>query len=507
MYKLIFIFFFVSFSTNIFSQEKFDPSIVILQPSEIDVDKDNDREYRRIRGGINYIRKYLKWNLPDPDDEKEENLRIMVKNKNEVINKLNIKDYFSLVIRSHLEDVVSEIFPNYLVLQSRNKSTENVESLAKTAEKLNVRYVFSIPNITISDVNEIKQVEYTVLVYDSKTDEILTYQKYYGTDSDEDSQALCPETSIACVVENAVALIVEDLVYIFGENSPYIAKILETEANKNKKIDHFLEPNSSYLHSKNIISNYKKDLKSGKIYHEVFSPDSLKFISFLAEKNKAKKVSEITTYYSPSTKINGETEVFGVEKLPNTFAHIIRGVKQDGSWYLSSSENTIFNAESVEQGVLDFTYETLKSHSFLKDNSDSLTLDFWDSGPFELITDITTTTDYQKNPEKFEFQMLRDRDYIGDYRLVANIKKEELRERYRLFEEKIEYKFLTPYFESLKNDPDIELDNYLKLNNSEMHFIYSSDSTYVIFPLGVSLNFDSKIYLRFYLFDNSSQQV
>ena len=507
MRKFSILFFLFLFSVNIHSQEKFDPSILILQPAKIEVDRDNDREYRRIRTGINFIKRYLQRHLPDPDEEVEENLQIMVKNKNEIISKLNIKDYFSLVIRTDLENTISDVFPDFLVLQSRNKSTEDVEKLENIAENQQVRYVFSIPNINISDKNDIKEVVYTVLLYDNKSKEILTYQKYYGTDNKEDSQAFCTESSIACVVENAVALIVEDLIFVFGENSPYIAQILETDSNRNKKIDGLLGSTSTSLNSSDIISNYKTDLKTGSIYYEIFSPDSSKFISFLGEKNKAKKISEVKEFYSSSTKIIGETEVFGIEKLPNTFAHIISGVKQDGDWHLSSSKNSIFNSESIDQGVLNYTYETLKNLSFFKDNSDSINTVFWEMGLFELIKDITKTEEYKKNPEKFEIEMLRDRDYIGDFRLVANLKREELKEKYRLFEERIEYKYLTPYFESLKNNPDVELDSYLKLNNYEIHFIYSSDSTYVIFPLGVSLNFDSTIHLRFYLFDTSTQQL
>lgn len=498
---LILVFFFCSKLT---AQTKYDPSILILSPNKVEIQKSLKKEFQNLEEEIITRFKseleYLQFN--EEELTGPESFRLMYESQIELAKNMDFGNNFSFMIGNFMQYKFSELYPEYLVLNSIQESESDRTELYKTAVKNKVQYVISIPKIEIKKKDQ-KISSIRIILYDSIRNQIIIDKAFSGNEQNPGFTFACENGSINCTINNAASAILEEVLYVINYQSPYLKNQRIIASKRDSIIAEKFSGIKSNSYSLGIIQNYNPDLIIGELYQEIFNEDSTKFITVSIERNKAQNFQDFSKYYPTNLNIltEGREEEIIIDVFPNTYTQIIYGINYEGTWYVDISEATIFPAHTLESGGLWFLSKFLKTNNFFEDESTSLSSLFWESGLFEKVVDISQTEEYARYPEIYESELREDAPYIGKYKLVAKLQKNEQRDKLKEFEKRISSTIIEPLLERLKED---SIKDYTLLNNKELVLIYPSDTSFVLIPLSITDAKSDNNYLSYYLYDTTN---
>ena len=442
-----------------FSQEKYEPSIVILAPNETVVEDFLKEEVKQWNNRISKRASALK-NKPQPDlSGKAENVKIMV---GKSIEMQLISDFY-LTATNTLTDYLSyaffEKFPNCLIYPMNVKMDNDPVKLSKIAQDARVQYVVNLSKMHFYGQDKVKFAKLSICLFDSKEKKCVLEKTYIGDMENRGGAFACEEGTVFCTMNNAISAAAMDIIKIVYAKNPTIQKENALFVERSKTlIEKYYLPKTAPELPKIIEANYAQP-NLGAYYQGITNKGKDKFVAFFLEEKKNQDAQ--STYY----------------------AYTLLGVSQQNKWYIIKDNELSFQEKNMELAKRMF-FNLLQQWNFFEEGNASLNPKFWETDFFGKI---------EKQDEKESV------NYVGQYEIVAIVLRQEQKKAIEAFEKDINVKTIIPFFSKIKTaQPDV----FAKIEglNKKFPMIYPTDKSYFICPVMVTNAEDEKT-LRFFFFD------
>jgi hypothetical protein len=218
---------FIATNTTILAN-KFEPSVVILTPYEVNVDEALKEEIAEENLKIDSLRAdgiaALKQQLIDSSEETE-NIKLMNKKQIEFQQKSDFIGFLSTMYVGYLQYALYESFPNLLVYASDLQSEGELSKLKEIADSLQVQYIVNFSSINIYKDGMTTVSKIRVQLYDNKQNTIILNNEYYGNSENPGFEFACTEGSITCTFSNISNYALKHIInLIFANNKPKTAE-------------------------------------------------------------------------------------------------------------------------------------------------------------------------------------------------------------------------------------------------------------------------------------------
>jgi hypothetical protein len=168
--------------------------------------------------------------------------------------------------------------------------------------------------------------------------------------------------------------------------------------------------------------------------------------------------------------------------MPSIYACIVLGVNYKSKWYVSRQNVTYFDAADLDEGKKVF-FDNLQKWDFFKDNSVEFNSDFWETNLFAKVPDLTKDPKWDKYKDSmWKSDEVRNRPYIGMYKIVADHLRKSAGEEADNFESTYGEQVMRPFFDKLKSGGAEEVKEYI-LMNKKFTLIFPSDRAIVLAPI------------------------
>ncbi len=331
---------------------------------------------------------------------------------------------------------------------------------------------------------------------------LLINTEYIGDWSNPGFEFTCANRTIDCTINNALSKALRDIVYLVALNSATIKKDRELARQRWDKLasEYYLNPNNKEFIAINIPQS-ECIIDSVDQYQILIDSSRMKFVAFFLKENMAQNFRDTNNWQN-----DNKVEVFSdrdvnddgfFDDTPSTYAYVVAGVKVGEKWYCEKSNVTYFRASTLEEGRLEY-FSNLARWNFFKENSTELNPDFWETGLFERVRDLRQDPDWDEYGESvWKTRELNDRQYVGQYVIVANALKRQKKAAKEIFERKMSDSVFIPFYvmrqfrDSIKASRDTTMFKKLTL-------IYPEDRTVVMNPI-VTISDNGVRTLRFYV--------
>lgn len=456
MFKKIVFLGFVYISIFVFGQQKFDPQILVLPPSEKIYEKAFEKDIAKLNQDLKSKNR--------TDDlfsqgENPENIKIYQKSLGDFVKNLDFFDTVSVGSSGFLFYRFYEHFPNVLIKLSTEKNNGSLESLKSISEKETIQYVLNFPFVKIYKEQGKIFADVKVQLYDNLKKSIVLEQIYKGGLYNPGFEFSCDGKSLNCCINNALSQALDDIIREVAMNNTTLKNNRELAFNRNDVLkNNYLNKNFDSDFLKNVFSeNDNVDLKD--IYQLITNDDKTKFVGFFLKQN-------VNQYFMSLQKNNKDKNVKILTdsdiKDPNYFkenhsnyAYIVEGVKYNENWYYRKSNVTYFNSNNYDEAKLNF-FNNLQNLSFFKENSTEFNANFWETNLFSKVEDLKKNKDWDKYGETiWKNNELNNRDYIGLYEIVADKLRDDKTKSNESFEKNKLENIFKPYYESLLKNKSI----------------------------------------------------
>lgn len=480
MNKYFYAVFMLLFTTQLFAQG-FDPKILILSPAATKHDKSLEKELAQQE---KQIKKYYTEEAYDPDEHKNrpENVQLIYKSESDYQKNLTFFKMTSYVSEQHLLNIFYQRFKNVLILLKDEKSSGEKSDLKRIAEEMQMQFVVNFKSIELYKEKKSSFAKITIQLYDQETGEILLDKSYTGDSENPGFEFACEEGKINCCINNALAQGLNDVIKLIAANNPTLKREKQLAGDRT---DILLElyyqgkPDKALLAT--IIPASDKMIKQESVYFTLFNDDKTKFVAFFAEpvSSDGKAFMDAKNDNRKNILSNNQMDIFN-GKYPNTYAHMVSGVKYNGKWYYEKMEVTYFDANSISDARKEY-FVKIQKWDFFKENSTVQNPEFWETKIFGKVADLTKDPDWEKyGADRWEAREKNDRPYIGMYEIVSNQMKSEREAHDESMEEALHKKYVLPQVVKLKLQK-----KYESIVSSEV-MIYPTDEKTFICPLKIN---------------------
>lgn len=456
MFKKIVFLGFVYISIFVFGQQKFDPQILVLPPSEKIYEKAFEKDIAKLNQDLKSKNR--------TDDlfsqgENPENIKIYQKSLGDFVKNLDFFDTVSVGSSGFLFYRFYEHFPNVLIKLSTEKNNGSLESLKSISEKETIQYVLNFPFVKIYKEQGKIFADVKVQLYDNLKKSIVLEQIYKGGLYNPGFEFSCDGKSLNCCINNALSQALDDIIREVAMNNTTLKNNRELAFNRNDVLkNNYLNKNFDSDFLKNVFSeNDNVDLKD--IYQLITNDDKTKFVGFFLKQNVNQDFMSLQkNNKDKDVKILTDSDI----KDPNYFkenhsnyAYIVEGVKYNENWYYRKSNVTYFNSNNYDEAKLNF-FNNLQNLSFFKENSTEFNANFWETNLFSKVEDLKKNKDWDKYGETiWKNNELNNRDYIGLYEIVADKLRDDKTKSNESFEKNKLENIFKPYYESLLKNKSI----------------------------------------------------
>lgn len=456
MFKKIVFLGFVYISIFVFGQQKFDPQILVLPPSEKIYEKAFEKDIAKLNQDLKSKNR--------TDDlfsqgENPENIKIYQKSLGDFVKNLDFFDTVSVGSSGFLFYRFYEHFPNVLIKLSTEKNNGSLESLKLISEKETIQYVLNFPFVKIYKEQGEIFADVKVQLYDNLKKSIVLEQIYKGGLYNPGFEFSCDGKSLNCCINNALSQALDDIIKEVAMNNTTLKNNRELAFNRNDVLkNNYLNKNFDSDFLKNVFSeNDNVDLKD--IYQLITNDDKTKFVGFFLKQNVNQDFMSLQkNNKDKNVKILTDSDI----KAPNYFkenhsnyAYIVEGVKYNENWYYRKSNVTYFNSNNYDEAKLNF-FNNLQNLNFFKENSTEFNANFWETNLFSKVEDLKKNKDWDKYGETiWKNNELNNRDYIGLYEIVADKLRDDKTKSNESFEKNKLENIFKPYYESLLKNKSI----------------------------------------------------
>ncbi len=483
MKKQLFILIILLVSNLTFTQEKLEPTILILSPNETryeNVFKKEVSEYDSIvkNNNTSETDSYLKSEefLSQPS-----NIQEMIKSEIEFAKNIDFFKNASSISEQFLAYRFYEKFPNQLIILKDQRSDGSITSLKSISDDENFQYVLNFSKIELYKKDDIGYAEIEVQLFDNKTNSIIIDKSYTGDWYNPGFEFTCTNESINCTINNALSKALNDIIYTIAINSPTLKKEKQLSQERlNLLSNEYLRKDFDEQFLKTILSD-----GDNKPFQLLLNDDKTKFVAFFIEQVSSKKFKDLTkNNKDKSVKIISPNDIKDkdfLEEIPRTYAYIIKAVKYNSKWYYEKSNVTYFQANSINEGQKKY-FNNLQQWNFFKENSTELNPDFWETNLFEKVPDLKKDPDWGKYGDSiWKTDEVNNRKYIGLYEIVADeLRKLDEKEK-ELYQDKIIKTIIQPKLENLKRNSPNKYHAY-----SKGIFIHSKNREITINPIVIT---------------------
>ena len=487
-----------------FAQEKFEPTILILSPNEIEYEKSFKKEVTEYNNSIvknsniSETESYLKSEdfLSQP-----ENIREMIKSETEFAKNIDFFKNASSISEQFLAYRFFEKFPNLLIILKDQKSDGSLTKLKSISENEKFQYVLNFSKIELYKKNDVGYAEIQVQLFDNISNSIILDKPYIGDWNNPGFEFACTNESINCTINNALSKALNDIIYTIAINSLTLKKEKQLSQERlNLLSNKYLRKDFDEQFLKTILTN-----SNDKPFQLLLNNDKTKFVAFFIEQVSSQDFKDLTkNKKDKNVKIISPNDIKDkefLEEIPRTYAYIIKAVKYNDKWFYDKSNVTYFQANSISEGQEQY-FNNLQQWNFFKENSTELNPDFWDTNLFEKVPDLKKDPDWDKyGDDMWKSDEINNRNYIGLYEIVADSLRKVKQIKNTSFEEQLNENIFEPAYEILKkNNPN----NYSKLSVHSL--IYSENRDLAINPVLVTDKEGVKK-LHYFVAFNDSQKL
>jgi hypothetical protein len=234
------------------------------------------------------------------------------------------------------------------------------------------------------------------------------------------------------------------------------------------------------------VSNLKIDMSN--LYQCFYNEDNTKLVGFfikIIDKKNAKSLlsdkedNNVTVITSKDIHDKGY-----LGQSPKTYAYIIKGIKYNNKWYTDKSEVTYFDAPTLEDGKLQYL-NNLQKWDFFPKNSAESGSQFWEGKLFEKIEDKRKDPNWEKYKKMWAIEERENRDYVGQYELIATVLKKEKELVDQVFRSQIKTQILLPFY---YNQVKSAANHIIKIPDTSAYFalIYPKDKHVILNPMKIT---------------------
>lgn len=481
-----------------FSLAQSGPQLLILSPNETKFAPALDKELSK---KVNEYKKSLDLNeadaflLSSEFKARPENVQTMSRSEVEFLHTLDHKNLVSYLAEQFISYTLYDRFENVVVKLKDVKSNGSVAALQKVAADEKMMFVLNFSSVELYKEKKESFARITIQLYDQGSGTILLNKAYTGGWNNPGLEYACEDHSVNCCINNALSQVVREVSRAVIANDPSVKMKKQLEKERAEVLSGtYLKQPFDKKALQQIIPASEKRIEINTAYQVLFSSDQTKFVAFFIERLPADANMEFVNKKDDKRKnILTENQMdFFNGKIPNTYAHIVKGVKHEGKWYYEKAEVTYFNAANIEEGKRVF-FNNLQEWSFFAENSSAVNPGFWESTGksgrtlkaktlFEKVTDITKDPEWEKNKEMWASNAQEDRPYIGLYEIVATQLMDEREASDKLKHQAITDRYINPVTEKLQKKYETA---QIKPASRDHVLIYPTDERAILCPVKV----------------------
>ncbi len=497
--------------------QTYEPEILILSPNELKFEKSFETELKTKNKELSNRLK----NLEQADFTKSEefkkqpaNIQRITLSEVKFLENIDFSKQTSFIAQQYLSYRFYERFNNLLILLSDQKSEGGVAELKRVADTEKMQYILNFSRIYLFKKDGISYAKISAQLYDNVSQTLLINSDFEGDWRNPGFEFACKDKSVDCTINNAISKALDEVIYQVASNSPTIKRDRElAQLRFNELISNYYSKPNNKEFLESIIPQPDSNVVLTDQYQLLIDPTKTKFVAFFIEQISAqdfktlkdnKRDKNINIISSKDIKDAGL-----LNEIPQTYAYIVKGVKYNNKWYYEKSNVTYFEAKSLEDGKQKY-FSNLAKWSFFKENSTEFDPDFWETYFFEKVESSVTKNNKEieeiksqlakSTPEDRETSQemidnyyeedLKNKEYLGLYKIVANQIRLEKRRLDEQFSESIKLGLLPKFYEDYckKN----KINGYIKMNGKDIQLIFPSDKSVILSPIVLDYGNDKK---------------
>lgn len=202
-------------SISINAQEKYSPTIVILNSQETIIPDELDSITKR------FIRKKLSEEAKKQIIMENGDLKLKADKEIEFLEESDITTNITYRLNYSLSYKFFEYFPNLLIYPAKEANQSDVKSLKYISEKHNVNWVVNISKVEFTFKEEQNNAIIRFQLYNQKTNQILLDKNITADDHNPGFEFACKSGTIYCVINNSVSLMSSEIMSIMGKEKKY----------------------------------------------------------------------------------------------------------------------------------------------------------------------------------------------------------------------------------------------------------------------------------------------
>ncbi|MEO7213770.1 hypothetical protein [Mucilaginibacter sp.] len=483
MKKLAILIAFLSIYSVTKAQGDYEPKMVILAPFATTIDPnlkaETDKQTEALKSSP-----MATGQLP-ADGGKPENIKLMAKSTFSFFKRVSFSKTISLTAQDYLIYKFYEHFENCLILLGSETSGGELADLQKIAVKENTTYVLNFPKVSFYKENKQTVCKIQVQLYDVQSNQILFNKEYTGGWNNPGFEFACETGTIGCTINNALAPAFQEVIRGVASTNKTIVRARELAEQRAAYIEKSVYPKTfDALLVKDVVKD--STVNFNNLYQNFYSPDRAKFVAFFIttlDKKDAKPLlaaksdNNVKIITSKNIKYSGY-----LDQRPQTYAYIVTGINYLGKWYYKKSEATYFDADDAKAGKLEFL-NNLQGWDYFADNSAEPSDGFWDGELFRKVQDKRKDPDWEKYKKMWADDEKENREYVGQYELIADELKAGKREAEKKFRQRL-VDLILPHYENMVKS---KLNHFAKLgaNYQFLNLIYPASGDVVLNPFKV----------------------
>ena len=278
-----------------FSQNNYDPKILVLNPLKTEIDPKLNKELKKLEDQIELHKKQEVENSEGDEDFEDEgqNIQLMKESRKNYLKNINFFKYTTYVASEYLTYVFFERFKESLINPKDTVCSGELNDYASIAKKEDMQFIVNFTRIHLYKKGSKKFADITIQVYDNVSQNIILENTYTGDYLNPGFEFACEEKSISCCINNALSIGLKDVIQSIARKNTTIAKKKEqanerAEILKRLFINHV--PNSTLV--KEIISSNDSTVNINSLYATLTNNQKDKCMAFFLEKEDKKELME-----------------------------------------------------------------------------------------------------------------------------------------------------------------------------------------------------------------------
>lgn len=426
-------------------------------------------------------------------------------------------DRYRLVSLTALEMISMISYYRFGLLETLADSvrTGSRQELQQVAQNRASHFVVSFPGVSYYQKSGKAHIAIELQLYDSSSNSIVLRKEYKGMSFEPQPEAECEDETLDCLIRNAVAEIASDVLSRMAEIYPdWKSKVIRHERDQvlREQRESILareyanKPWDGSLARRLISADpYDSTIDLSHMHYQLQNEEKTKFLAFFVRQLTPEEQKEmyIGEGRIDTIVLRNKDTVFS-ESGPACHGYIVKGMYHSGKWYYLKSHAIYYSGQTVTEGRV-YQFQELRDWEFFNENDTTYNRNFWESGLFGKVADLTKHPDWEKYKSMWNDREERDREYIGMYEIVAEWMQQDWRRRQVLFAQDVLRTYIRPLIDA-KGKEGIKPMHRFDDEDYEIELIHPKDMRIAICPVTVTTGQD-ETWLRYYVIIPGTKEI